>query len=342
MSPLQLPDRINLVFPHRLWEQVPTIVAVSGGADSVALLRGMLEVAKQSGSAKPNLIVGHVNHGIRGDESDTDAKFVEGLAKRHGLEFKLGNFDDSRINSSIEGVGTSEESLRDFRYEKLISMSAETGARYIAMAHNLDDQVETILFRLFRGTSIPGLSGIPSMRLGNDSVTIVRPLLSIDRVEIEAYLNTINQDYRQDSSNSNSSYTRNYLRNELIPELKKRFGESLPSSVTRLGQHAFEVNEYLDAQSQPLWESIINRSNESVKLDCLKLQNFPELLVRHFLSSLWIKQNWPRQSMTSRWWIMLSRQIQNEPSDPTVLNLPGNLRFERSGNSAEIAKNVSS
>ena len=350
-----LVQTIENSFGYQSWRQIKTVIAVSGGPDSVALLRGLLCQAERNDDYRPrNLIVAHVDHGLRGSESTGDAQFVEALANRLGLEFVLANSiplkptqhqEDDRPASKPESVedsrGPSEENLRDFRYENLLATATSLGARYVVTGHNLNDQIETILFRIFRGTGIAGLAGIPAVRLGNDSVTIVRPLLEVRRSEIEAYLSEINQDFRVDSSNSSSKYQRNYLRNELIPLIESRFGSGIEQALLRLGCQAEQANEFIASQSKSLDRAIVGSSPNSVELDCSKLVGLPAILIRQFLVSIWVKQNWPRQSMGFEWWEKLGSAIgveQSEDPEYPVLNLPGEIRFSRNGNRATFLK----
>ena len=215
------------------------------------------------------------------------------------------------------------------------------GARYIVTGHNQNDQIETILFRILRGTGLAGLSGIPSVRLGNDSVSIVRPLLKTRRSEIEAYLDEIKQDYRVDSSNSSSNYQRNYLRNELIPLIESRFGPGVESSLLRLSRQANQATAFIESQAESLGDAIVSRSPTSIQLDCSLLSSYPPILVRQFLVGVWIEQNWPRQAMGFDWWEKLCSQITAANSSDQangVLNLPGGIRFSKAGNLATLVR----
>ena len=119
----------------------------------------------------------------------------------------------------------SEESLRNARYDRLVEMAGQHGCRYLVTGHHLDDQIETVLFRIFRGTGIAGLQGIPERRVVNEALTIVRPLLSVRSEELKVYLQSIGQDFCVDPTNAESTFTRNFLRNEILPSLEQRFGD---------------------------------------------------------------------------------------------------------------------
>ena len=344
-------ESIENQFDYQSWRGIKTIVAVSGGPDSVALLRGMLSIANRHGDKKPdNLIVAHVDHGLRGAESTGEAEFVRELAANLGLEFVMANSIPlgsspglDAQTSALVGTSHSEESLRNFRYDNLLATAMRLGARYVVTGHNLNDQIETILFRIFRGTGIAGLNGIPPIRLGNESVSIVRPLLKTRRREIEDYLAEIKQDFRTDSSNESSQYQRNYLRNELIPLIESRFGPGFESSLLRLSHQASQANEFIESQSQSLSDAVVSSSATSIQLNCARLSSHPPMLVRQFLVGVWTKQNWPRQAMGFEWWEKICAEITApKPSDKAnrVLNLPGGIRFSRAGNLATLSQSL--
>jgi len=311
------------MWPPDRWSGFPTLVAVSGGADSVALLRLLVHLA-ESGSftnqkfANAKLIVAHVNHRQRGDDSDGDEQFVRELAQQLGIEFCVAHFDGHTSDPS-------EDCLRQFRYDALIRLAKQFGARYLATGHTRDDQIETILFRIFRGTGLPGLSGIPRLRVVDETVSIVRPLLEISRADIESLLNELNQTYRHDLSNEATNYTRNFLRHELLPIIESRFGDSACDALLRLSQQAIETMDFVDSQVD-FENAIIARQSDSVELDCNVLAEQPSLLIRHFLMKLWQEQGWSQQSMSHDWWMKLADAI-SEPAENLVLNLPGNIRM---------------
>ena len=188
-------------------------VAVSGGADSVALLRALFEAAPEIGLV---LSVAHVHHGIRGTEADADAEFVAALAAEHGLEFRRRDVDAPAVARANRE--TLEEAARNLRYAWFRELLDAGVTDAIATAHTLDDQAETVLHKLLRGAWTEGLSGIhPVLKQSNG--LILRPFLGVRRVEIEAWLSEIGQPWREDASNADVAYTRNRLRRELLPAL---------------------------------------------------------------------------------------------------------------------------
>ncbi len=192
------------------------LIAFSGGPDSAALLVAAVGLGIK-------VVAAHINHHLRGDESEADEEFCRSLCQKLQVPIIVDHLNPS---------ASDENSLRDSRYAALISTAQRQLCSFIATGHTLDDQCETILFRIFRGTSPTGLKGIPACRAVTPSISIVRPLLNIRRTEILDYLRLQNCAYRLDSSNFSSAYTRNFIRNELIPMINERFGDITPRLET--------------------------------------------------------------------------------------------------------------
>lgn len=188
-------------------------VAVSGGADSVALLRILLDTAPEIGLV---LSVAHVHHGIRGAEADEDAEFVAALAAEYGLAFHRTDVDAPA--AAGQNRETLEEAARRLRYEWFSELLAVGRVDAVATGHTLDDQAETVLHKLLRGAWTEGLGGIFPV-VERPGGVILRPLLGARREEIEGWLSRIGQSWREDSTNADIGYTRNRLRRELLPAL---------------------------------------------------------------------------------------------------------------------------
>jgi tRNA(Ile)-lysidine synthase len=203
-------------------------VAVSGGADSVALLRALLGLAPGVGLV---LHVIHVEHGLRGAESEADAAFVAALAQQHGLRLHATRVDTAaRVREQKESV---EEAARHLRYAYFRELLAQGMVDAVATAHTRDDQAETVVLKLLRGAWTEGLSGIHPV-VACERGQIVRPLLGVGRAEIEAYLRELGQPWREDSTNADTKFARNRVRHELLPEMTKMN----PKVGTQLGQMA--------------------------------------------------------------------------------------------------------
>jgi tRNA(Ile)-lysidine synthase len=225
----------NVAFQNELWKKGSKIVVgVSGGPDSVCLL-DVLSKIKDKCDFK--LIIAHVNYGLRGKDSDRDALFVENLANRYGLEY-------IKLKPEISIKTSSENTLRDIRYAFFEKLRKNNDYELIAVAHNIDDQAETFLMRLIRGSGLAGLAamkyknvypvksacGGPAGREFNRGA-IIRPLLGISRAEILEYLKINRLKYRLDKTNNSDLYLRNKIRNKLIPYLEKNFNPDIKKTI---------------------------------------------------------------------------------------------------------------
>lgn len=215
----------KLIKKEKLIEKDDSILlAFSGGPDSVALARLLLEI-KNEYSLKMGFC--HINHLLRGENSDGDEKFCKRFSEINGIPFYF-------MRAKVEDYAKSnkmglEEAGRELRYEFLNKIAKENSYDKIALGHNLDDNIETFLFRLFRGTGIEGLKGIPVKR-----DNLIRPLLNTKKEEIYKYLSKINQEYRVDESNNEKLYTRNKIRLDVIPYIEKEFNFRVKDSINKL------------------------------------------------------------------------------------------------------------
>ena len=250
-------------------------VAVSGGIDSVALLRLLLELRHELGVV---LSVVHFNHKLRGAESEADEEFVAGLAHEHGLEFYRESGDAARLAAEEHsGVEAAARELRYGFFSRLLGSddssdtigSAPVILNKIATAHTLDDQAETVLMRLIRGTGLRGLGGIyPRIVVehedGDGHGEIVRPLLGVRRCELERYLEDLKQPWREDSTNADARLTRNRLRSLVMPLLEREFNPAVVESFAELAEIARDEEDYWENEisgwlgtvvqwSEPAW-----------------------------------------------------------------------------------------
>ena len=217
----------------RMPADTPVLLAFSGGADSVALLHLLAQRSREDGFS---LTLAHVNHGIRGEEAERDAAFCQREAERLGLEICVLNAD---VPSLAEQNGhTLEEEARNVRYAFFEEVMREREIPVLATAHHADDQLETVLFRLCRGTGLRGLGGIPPTRPFANGV-LVRPLLQYTKEEILAFCREKVLDFVTDSTNADTAYTRNRLRAEVVPVL----GESFAGVRERVGEMCRSLRE---------------------------------------------------------------------------------------------------
>ena len=210
-------------------------VAVSGGVDSMV----MLNLLKKGGA---DVLVINVEHGIRGALSKRDSKFVKNYCKRHEIECL--SFSVDSLAYSTENNVSVELAARTLRYEIFDNLLKEKKVDCIALAHHLNDQVETVLMRIFRGTGIKGLRGIV------DREGYVHPMLGYTKQEIRDYAALNRIPYKEDATNFDSEYTRNYIRHEIIPHVKSRF-PSFEIAVKKLAKTAEEIEDYMMSNVTP-------------------------------------------------------------------------------------------
>jgi tRNA(Ile)-lysidine synthase len=332
-SNTDLPARLLAAWPAAEWRDVHVLIAVSGGPDSMALLRALLEAKQQVGGAG-RLFVGHVDHSLRGDDSTADADWLADQCRRLGVPLFIEKADVGAI-AEIRGDGM-EEAARTTRYTILTRMAEALGARFVVFGHHRDDQIETILFRLLRGSGLRGLAGMPATRPLSRSVTATRPLLGVGRNEIESYLMAIGQGTRQDETNLDAEIAaRNSIRHELLPRIKQRFGNGAEAALLRTAEQAAEAQTLIDLLASELLEKCQRRFERSpggdvmaVTLAVTPLADQLPLLASEALRSAWRDAAWPEQAMTYAWWRQLA-QFAQLPEVSPPLNLPGDIHASR-------------
>lgn len=238
--------REQIVRYHMLDGKNGVLVGFSGGADSSAMLHILNDECKRRGIY---LKAVHIHHGIRGDEADRDAEFCEKIAVSIDVDFELVRADIPAMAEKLsKGL---EETARDFRYSEFLRIiTDDERLDCLSTAHNLDDNAETLLFNLIRGSGVGGLAAIPPIRkLGEYDV--IRPLLSVRKREIIGYCNENSIEFIHDSTNDDTVYTRNYIRHELIPAIEK-LNPSFLDTAGRLSNFARTDDDYLDAQAKEL------------------------------------------------------------------------------------------
>jgi len=229
--------------------------AVSGGADSVALLRLLLEL-------RPELAIGlsvaHFNHRIRGEEADRDEQFVRELAGRFDLEFHCGSGD--AIAFARDQKMSLETAARELRHQWFAGLLRQYPGGKIATAHTQDDQAETVLMRVLRGSGPRGLAGISPLQ---KEKSLVRPMLCVTRAEVEAWLGTLGQAWREDASNRDLHHTRNRIRHELLPTLRRDYNPAVRQTLADLAEIARAEEDYWSDQIAALAARLVRRGKPS-------------------------------------------------------------------------------
>ena len=236
-------------------------VGVSGGADSMCLLNILFSLKDRFGL---KLIAVHVNHGIRGASADADEHFVEAFCREKGIEFRAFHADIPKL-AKEKGL-TEEEAGRQFRYECFANVCAEEDLKCIAVAHNRDDNAETVLFNIARGSGISGLRGIAPVRAFGE-YTIIRPLLDCSRAEIEEYLADKGIAFRTDETNLTEEYSRNRIRNTVIPILKESINSEAAAHIAGAAKRAAELEDFLACEAKKRVEELKAAGKYTEKTD---------------------------------------------------------------------------
>lgn len=253
------------------------VIGVSGGPDSMALLHLLLALRDEYDLS---LSAVHVHHQLRGAEADADAAFVADWCRAHGVPCRVVRVD-VRAHAAQHRLGL-QVAARQLRYAALREAAERAGAGKIALGHHADDQVETVLMRLVRGTGIGGLAGIPIAR-AEGSATLIRPLLHVRRAEIEAYCAAHGVPYRLDASNRSRAYLRNRVRLDVVP-LLSALNPRFPEAVCQLAEVARAEDAYLEERAREALEGALRRRTaDGVVLDRRAFVRLPLALQRRVI-----------------------------------------------------------
>lgn len=254
-----------------------TVVAgVSGGPDSMVLLHLLREMAREDGF---RVVAAHVNHRFRGAEADAEEELVKRTAAEWGVPCETIAID---VPAYIASSGLNpQEAAREKRYAYLLDVARGAGARTIALAHHADDQAETVLMRILRGTGIAGLAGIPARREEKE-LELIRPLLRITKCELLEYGERNSVPYAFDSSNADRHYTRNAIRLDLLPMLET-YNPRVRASLIRLSEMAAIENDYMEAEAEKAFASAAVRAGEGWMLDRRRFRGLHVALQRRLI-----------------------------------------------------------
>jgi tRNA(Ile)-lysidine synthase len=249
------------------------LVGLSGGADSVALTELLLELKPRLGIT---LVLAHLNHGLRA-EAEEDEAFCRSLSERLSLPFASGRADVAeRARKSKRSI---EDEGRNARYQFLEAQAAQFGAQRIAVGHTLDDQAETFLLRLLRGSGSRGLGAIHPVKDGG----IVRPLIEVRRREIESYLEERGASFREDASNADPRFTRNRIRHQELPRLSSAYNPRLVETLARSASLLRDEEEWMEAETRDAFDSVAAVSGDEIRLDQKALSRHPLALRRRMI-----------------------------------------------------------
>lgn len=249
-------------------------VGLSGGADSVCLCLVLKELSEIMGFS---LAAAHVEHGIRGEESRRDASFSEHLCNDLGIPFTVQHVCVPEYAKSHH-MGE-EEAARILRYRVFAGLEGK-----VALAHHMEDNAETMLLALLRGSGLDGLCGMQPVRTDSDGMVYIRPLLSLERREIEAFLQNRGQSFCQDSTNSDTAYTRNFIRREVMPLLQKVNSRAV-SHMNQSAERLAELRDYLDATAEEDYRRLVQKDDKKreLQLDAEGLARLPHVLQKRLI-----------------------------------------------------------
>ncbi len=256
------------------------MIAVSGGPDSVCLLYILAELRKALGL---DLHIAHLNHELRGKDSDADARYVAGLARRLKIPATIES-RDVKARRKERGLSV-EEAAREVRYDFLSQVAKAAGADRVAVGHTADDHIETVLMHLLRGSGTRGLRGLlPVSRLQSASgvLTVIRPLLALNREETVSYCRRHRLKPRTDKSNLSPGPFRNRIRRSLLPELKK-YNPAVEDALIRTAAIATDDYDFIDREADHLWHGAAREKNGAVIIDKKALIALPVSLKRSLL-----------------------------------------------------------
>lgn len=319
----QLKQNLKRLIPARQG----VLLAVSGGRDSMALLHGIIRLHRVL--EIPQIVVAHLDHGLRGDAGRNDAELVRAVCKSLDVQAVIAECGAGQLE--LASRGSLEEAARIARYEFLQTTAQQHGTLLIATAHHAADQAETVLHNILRGTGLRGLRGIPERRPLGDTAEIIRPMLTIRDDAISEYVQEHSIAYASDATNNDSRHTRNRIRHELLPQLEAQFNPGVQDSIVRLAEQTQELLQSLDAVAELLLaEAVLERTPAHCRLDVRRLTPQALPVIRHALTVLWIQQDWSRKDMSREHWNRLAAMVLDPP--PLSIDFPGSVRAELRGN----------
>lgn len=290
------------------------LVAVSGGADSLALLYLLEQFSKDHGY---ELFVAHLNHLARGKESDEDAIFVENVSDQLSLPVFVDKIDVAGKKPFLKS--SFQESARILRYQFLEKTLSAIEGNKIALGHTADDRIETVLMNLLRGTGLKGLAGIPEVR-GH----MIRPLLRCNRSEVEKFLDERNLVYRTDSSNNETKYLRNKIRHELIPFLKT-FNREISGNLLTLAEIAQAEDQWMSEKTCELYDQLVTDRNGVLCFELAGFESQPLAMKRRLIRETFYRLSGSLREITA----LHVRQVLDLFTHARVgslINLPGGVK----------------
>ena len=297
------------------------LAAVSGGPDSVFLLLALNSLKRKFRLA--DIIVCNIDHGLRGDESKEDSIFVKELARKLGLKFF-----HKTINLSSAGSKklSTEERAREARYKFFKETAASAGVRIIATGHTLDDQAETVLMRIIKGSSLKGVVGIAPVREEGD-LRFIRPMIELDKGEIVRYLDANNTPYRIDRTNLEPIYFRNIVRRQIIPFLEK-YNPRFKRALFSLAEHLREDFEFIENEKKRVGQDVNPSGSRRAEVALKDIVVQPRAIQKEILRDLLESAGGEVKKLSFRHWKEMERLLRSKGKGISV-DLPGGIRVTK-------------
>jgi tRNA(Ile)-lysidine synthase len=298
------------------------VVGVSGGADSVGLLLGLVQLVTGP------IVVAHAEHDLRAEAAD-DRRFVQALAAALGLPCEWRRLA-VQTDRAEQGEGL-EARARRLRYEFLADVAHGRGARHVLVAHTADDQAETILHRILRGTGLTGLTGMRRARELCDGVALLRPLLDVSRADVRRFVEEAGSGWREDASNADCDRARNFLRHELLSRCLTGPYPAATESLLRLGRQATAATSVAAEAATFLLDRVSERlSDGGILLQARELVGLGAAVRAEIVVALWRREQWPRRDLSAAHIesvaTLLAAAAERDP--PIAIDLPGGVRVE--------------
>ena len=324
IMPTTFLDKIkSTIKKYNMLQKGDSILAgVSGGPDSITLLHILYSLKKEYSLS---ILIAHLDHKFRGEESVADRKFCEDLAKRYNLEIVWEEIDVPKI-AKEKGISP-EEAARLARYDFFKRVAKERGIDKIAVGHTRDDQAETVLMRIIRGAGMKGLSGISPVKnmQGNK---IIRPLIGIFRKEVEDFILTEGLKFRKDSSNEKTIFTRNKIRLELIPLLEKDFNSNIKEVLANMAENLQVENDFLSKYAKRKFRGMSKIRQEEILIDIKKFKKLPEAIRKRLLRTALEELKGDLRRLTYQHWKEIEELIDTRPVN-SIVDLPAGISISK-------------
>jgi len=313
-------DKINSTIKkyNMLEKRDLVLVGVSGGPDSVALLHILYELKKEYSL---NILIAHLDHKFRGEESRADRRFCEDLAEKYKLEILWEEIDVPKITKE-KGISP-EEAARFERYDFFKRICGQRGMNKIAVGHTRDDQAETVLMRIIRGAGMAGLGGISPVK-EMQGFKIIRPLIEVSRREIESFILESALKFRKDSSNEKTIFTRNKIRLELIPLLEKEFNPNIKEVLANMAENLQIENDFLSKYAKRKFKSSSKIKQGQIAIGIKKFKEFPDAVRKRVLRAALEELKGDLRRLTYQHWKEMEELINERPVN-SVVDLPAGI-----------------